>query len=408
MDLKLISPDRELLKTCRTILAEIEAEALTITAISPDEAIPGDGVCIWDFEPGVPIPEHVVRAATRHLFLVRREDLDAFREITRARDANILLKPYTRVTLTAFMGTATSMASAISLRVDRDAMLQCLIQTNLRLQEYDQDRTSFLARAVHDFRAPLTAISGYCGLLLGAPIGPLNDSQTEVLQRMQHSAGRLLRMANAMFELSVGRHVKRVPGLQRGDIRISLDQALHEIAPFSDEKRLSITMDLEPHDDRLFFDRGQIEQVFVNILDNACKFTPKGGAVEIRGYHHFWERRSTHNPVPLGAERRHSTVRMPNCYRIDIRDTGTPIATEHLQCIFEEYTSYNAGRDRSGGGLGLAICRSIVNQHEGRIWAENTDIGPMICFVLPLRRTAPQFPLNDGDSRTQVEFCNGR
>jgi signal transduction histidine kinase len=238
-------------------------------------------------------------------------------------------------------------------------------------------------------------------------MGPLNESQTEVLQRMQHSATRLLRMANAMFELSVGKRVERLPGLQKGDIRTCLDQALHEIAPFSDEKRLSIDTQLDPHEDNLHFDSGQIEQVFINILDNACKFAPKSGLIEIRGYPYFWERRTVHSAVPAMAERRQVSVRMPNCYRLDIADSGSAISSEHLQAIFEEYTSYSAGRDRSGGGLGLAICRSIVGQHHGRIWAENSETGPMISFVIPFQRPAPHL-VRTNDYQAQFESCTGR
>ena len=388
MDIKLVSEDAELLKACREILDEITSTPWTITPVAPFEAEPGADLYIWDFEANFPIPDHIGPLA-KQLFLVRREDLADFRTRTNAQEANILLKPFTRVTLAAFLGIAMSAPADTSLRADRDAILQCLIQTNLRLQEYDQDRTNFLARTVHDFRAPLTAISGYCGLLLGEPLGPLNENQIEVLTRMQHSTGRLLRMANAMFQLSVGRKVKKLPGLQKGDIRAALDQALHEIAPFADEKRIAITAQLEPHDECLYFDGGQIEQVLINILDNACKFTPKAGSIDIRGYSYFWERRNGHPGAPLSKDRRHDMLGMPNAYRVDTRDTGTAIATEQLSSIFEEYTSYSAGRDRSGGGLGLAICRSIIDQHDGRIWAENAETGPMISFVLPLRRPVP-------------------
>jgi two-component system, OmpR family, sensor histidine kinase VicK len=76
----------------------------------------------------------------------------------------------------------------------------------------------------------------------------------------------------------------------------------------------------------------------------------------------------------------------PNSYRVDIRDSGTPISPQYLESIFEEYTSYSAGGDRSGGGLGLAICRTIIDQHRGRVWAENTDKGPVFSVVLPFRR----------------------
>jgi hypothetical protein len=75
---------------------------------------------------------------------------------------------------------------------------------------------------------------------------------------------------------------------------------LHEIAPFADERRITITPELEPGDEGLLFEPGQMEQVLINILDNACKFTPKAGVIEIRGYPFFWERRSGQAGMPPG------------------------------------------------------------------------------------------------------------
>ncbi len=335
----------------------------------------------------------------KHLFLVNRADLAEFRQRGNTIEANILLKPVTRSTLGAFLELAActngdsagekNLSAAHALRADRDEIFQWLIQTNLRLQEYDQDRTTFLARAVHDFRAPLTALSGYCGLLLAEPLGPLTANQKEVLLRMQHSAKRISRMASAMFQLSVGRHVKRRPDVQKGQLRDCLDQALYEITPFADEKRIAITADLRPCDYDLYFEAGQIEQVLINILDNACKFTPKAGAIEIRGYPYFWERRVARTGLAATSERRRRDVCEPNTYRLDIRDSGPPIPKEHLNTIFEEYTSYGGGRDRSGGGLGLAITKMIAVQHNGHVWAENTQAGPMFSLVLPFHRFEP-------------------
>ena len=90
----------------------------------------------------------------------------------------------------------------------------------------------------------------------------------------------------------------------------------------------------------------------------------------------------------LPKERRSRDAKEPNSYRIDISDSGSAIAPEHLESIFEEYTSYAGGRDRSGGGLGLAICRLIIDQHRGRVWAQNTNKGPMFSLVLPVRKGA--------------------
>jgi signal transduction histidine kinase len=388
MVVQLISEDRELYKLCREIIADIPGN-WTILANNSSGVSEYADLSLWDYEPGLPLPEAITAHPSRHLFMVHRRDLAGFRMANGVTDTQILLKPVTRTTLATFLSCAVGaqterVAAHTTLRADRDEILQVLIQANLRLQEYDQDRTTFLARAVHDFRAPLTALSGYCGLLLSEPLGPLSESQKEVLRRMLHSTKRLSRMAGAMFQLSVGRHVKRRPELSRGDIRECLEQALHEIGPFVEDKSIQITADLAPPDHALLFEAGQMEQVLINILDNACKFTPRGGTIELRGYPYFWDRRRSASSVPSAAERRRRTVLEPTAYRIDIRDSGNAIPAEHLDHIFEEYTSYSGGRDRSGGGLGLAIARMIVNQHEGHVWAENTESGPMFSIVLPV------------------------
>ncbi len=390
----LISEDSELLDICQQASDEIAGQAWRVLrAVDPAE-ITAD-VFLWDWELKTEIFPKLSGGMRQHLFLVHRNDLNRFQKEVPGAEARVLLKPVTKATLRVFLSQAISACAAgdhaaAVLREDRDEILQCLIQTNLRLQEYDQDRTTFLARAVHDFRAPLTALSGYCGLLLSEPLGPLTESQKEVLRRMQHSARRLSRMANAMFQLSVGRHVVRRPDLQAGDVRECLEQALHEIGPFADDKNIAIRADLAPCDFALHFEAGQIEQVLINILDNACKFAPKAGVVDIRGYSYFWERRREVCALPPEAERRSRHTDAPNCYRIDIQDSGSPIPPDFLEQIFEEYMSYGGSRDRSGGGLGLAITRMIMNQHEGRVWAENTVSGPRFSLVLPFQSKAPE------------------
>lgn len=401
MDIVLISEDPELYRICQEILAEILTQPWTLSPASTGDAASHADLCIWDYQTDVPLPSHGPGFSFKHLYLVSRRDLPRFRKQTAVSEANILLKPVTPVTLAAFLGFAVSTHGNNPLREDRDEILQCLVQTNLALQEYDQDRTNFLARAVHDFRAPLTALSGYCGLMLDESFGPINEAQQEVLQRMRHSAQRLSQMASAMFQLSVARHAKKRPALQQGDLQECLDQALHEIAPFADERRIAITSELEPGYEGLFFEPGQMEQVLINILDNACKFTPKAGVIEIRGYPFFWERRSGQSGMLPRAERRRSVNEEPNGYRIDITDSGAAIPKEHLDTIFEEYTSYSGGRDRSGSGLGLAICRLIITQHDGRVWAENTDLGPRFSIVFPLHRS--QLPVGDAEENVAFE-----
>ncbi len=391
MKLTLVSKDPDLFKLCRETLAAFPTEQWDLVAGS---AFSESDFYIWDFQPAAELASIDWEHPAKYLFLVSRNHLPLFREWCPAANVHILLKPVTRATLGAFLGQVLAPRAANqpgtsvdALRADRDAMLQCLIQANLRLQEYDQDRTNFLARAVHDFRAPLTAVSGYCGLLLGGQLGPVTEEQQEVLERMQHSAKRLSRMATAMFQLSVGGHVDTHLNLQKGDLRDCVDQALHEIMPFSEEKRLEISVEWQPSPESLYFERSQIEQVLINLLDNACKFTPKFGSIEIRGYPYFWERRLTRTPgLARAVDRRIHEMRAPNSFRIDIEDSGPGIPAEHLDRIFEEYTHYTGGQDRSGGGLGLAICKMIVSRHQGRIWAETSETGAVFTVLLPLYR----------------------
>jgi len=382
MEIRLISEDGQLYQLCREILGEFRSQPSALSVGSTQEVGTNADVYIWDFHPNISFRDLVPGSFARNLFLVDRKHLADFLGKKEFSESLVLLKPVTRAALSAFLDLTISSDVATAVLADRDEILQCLIQSNLKLQEYDQDRTNFLARATHDFRAPLTALSGYCGLLLGDPLGPINEKQREVLERMSRSVERLSRLADAMYQLSVGRQVKHRTRVHKADIRDCLEQAVHEITPFANEKQIRLTVSMEPCDE-LFVEAVQLEQVLVNLLDNACKFTPRFGRIEIRGYAYFWDRRAVATTILLQKDRRLRSRPDPNSYRIDVVDSGAPIPTERLDQIFEEYISYGGSMDRSGSGLGLAICRMIVTQHRGRIWAENTDSGPMFSFVLP-------------------------
>ena len=397
--LTVISTNPELLSLCRDVLREL-AEPLTgLEYHSNPEEVGQAQLCLWDYESATnQVPESLRNF--RIFYLVHPSELDSLLKSEPAAEGHILLKPVTRSVLRTFLASAVPgkekapWAVLGKLRANRDDLLQRLLHANLRLQEYDQQRTNFIARAAHDFRAPLTALSGFCGLLAGGQLGSLNDQQKEALKRMEQSAKRISRMASAMFELSIGAKVDRKPALREGDILERIKQALHEILPLAQEKQISVTAkDILPPARPLYFEPIQIEQLLVNLLDNASKFTPCGGVIEVHGYPYFWERRFlVRGSAPI--ERREDSVRQPNSYRVDIKDSGPGISENRLKHIFEEYTSYAGPQDRSGGGLGLAICRLIVSRHEGHIWADCQN-STTFSFVLPYWRGDTQRSLPD-------------
>ena len=170
---------------------------------------------------------------------------------------------------------------------------------------------------------------------------------------MQHSTKRISRMASAMFDLSIGGKVSPRPNLREGDIRERIKQAAYEILPLARDKQITVRADnVAAPSSPLYFEASQIEQVLLNLLDNSCKFTHRGGSIEVLGYSYFWERRFLRGGT-APAERRVNRVSWANSYRIDIKDTGPGVPPELLNHIFEEYTSYSGPQDRSGGGLGL-------------------------------------------------------
>ena len=404
MHILLFSPDRKLAGFCREIVVEMFGMESKLDVASPGQLPSREDLCLWDFIPGkTALPPDLPPAKLRkHLFLLHRKHLPALHQLVGTSEINVLLKPVTPATLRLSLGDAQRRrtpgetnppAIAGAWRDERDEMLQFLIQANLKLQEHDHERNNFLARSIHDFRAPLTAIGGYCGLLLEEELGPLTPDQREVLGRMQQSATRLSRITNSMFQLSIPQHAVQELKLEPADMRDCVEQALHEVALFLEDKQISVRVEIERPPDALLFDKSQMEQTLVNLLDNACKFTPRYGTIEIRGCPFFWERRTSRAAsLAPSQDRRIAQAAAPNSFRVDVRDSGPGIPAVYVGKIFEEYTSYSGGQDRSGGGLGLAICRMILQRHRGQIWAESHAAGAVFSFVLPVQLVDARVP----------------
>jgi signal transduction histidine kinase len=384
------SADVKLHKLCREILAQFLVTDIEIFSQEKADAQCADDICIWDYSAGLTLPDFSqLDRCGNYLFLVERKSAAALLAKLPPVPVGLILKPVTRANLAAHLeqsclrSTAADAAAVNPPSPGKDDVLQHLLHANLRLQEYDHDRTNFLARAMHDFRAPLTALNGYCGLLLEGLLGPLQPEQKEVIHRMAQSGKRLARMSSSLFTLSLARRVGRPVQLQEYSIEDCVQQAIHELSAVTTEKGISISVALHPVACPLFFEPTQFEQLLINLLENACRFTPRRGSIEISGYPFFWERRSR-RAANGSIERRATVSSEPNVYRIDISDSGPAIPEGFLPLLFEEYTSYSGPDDRSGGGLGLAICRTIAESHQGGIWVSSGEDGVTFSFVFPL------------------------
>lgn len=387
LSLCLVSADRALFELCRNTIEQLGVERCELQWASNGLGHEECQIYIWDTETIPKVPAAMVAAdrATK-LIIVRKALLPSIRAKLPHGRFEFLHCPITKLSLRVALESAmarwevseSGRSDSTAPDPARDKILQKLLETNLKLQQYDTERTSFLTRAVHDIRAPLMAIQGYCGLLLAGQFGQVSDEQAQILERMQRSLSRLDGLAAALMDLGMGGKATARLKLKHGSLEECVSQAVHEVRPFAMQKQIDLSVDIRPQGAPLLLDGGKIEQVLVNLLENGCKFTPKGGAIRIRGYSVYSEGTSGEIPFPG--------------YRLDITDTGPGIDEQRIQHVFDEYTTYGGPSDRAGAGLGLAICRMIVGAHGGRIWAQSQGSGTTFSILLPYTRTYVERP----------------
>ncbi len=365
-------------------------QRFSVETIRAGEDVPVADLYIWDCRVSDELRAWFAsHPHAQQYLLLDPKDLDSLGDLQSS--ICVLLKPFAAFRMRAFVELAyktwqlrKQVLETDSLRSDRDTLLQYVLEVNLKLQEYDQERNNFLARALHDFRAPLTALLGYCDLLSEGKIGAVTSAQRTLLERMRNSTRRLTRLAGGALELLSEGRFERAPVRNAGDIGETLSQAVHDVYPMAKEKGLELRIEIQPPGGRLLFESEQIEQVLVNLLENACKFTPQGGSIEIRAA-------PVNDLPPDHTGNGHKPLNGPG-YRIDICDSGPGVPAALAEKIFEQYTSYGGGADRSVGGLGLAIARAIVRAHGGVVWATPSDSGGCFSFVLPLSEIPADSP----------------
>jgi len=234
---------------------------------------------------------------------------------------------------------------------------------NAELRKLDQLKTDFLNIASHELRTPLTSIKGFAGFVADEKLGELNEKQKGALSKVVSNSDRMTRLIDNMLDVSKIRSGKLELNIARLDLSGLADSVVADMKLVSEAKNISCTADVQ---DGLVIegDRDRIEQVLVNLLGNAIKFTPVGGSVSVTAADHG------------------------TCVRVKVSDTGIGIAPDDLSHIFEEFWQVDKSK---GTGLGLAIAANIVREHGGAIWATSKEgVGSTFGFRLP--KKVPQPP----------------
>ena len=245
----------------------------------------------------------------------------------------------------------------------------------------DRIKSAFLATMSHELRTPLNSILGFTGIILQGLAGPLNPEQTKQLTMVQASARHLLTLINDVLDISKIEAGELVITAQPFNLRDSVLKAAASLRPLAEKKGLGMTVEIGETVGEMTGDSRRVEQILLNLLGNAIKFTD-------------------HGSVSLLAERtddytRPSETAPCEAVRLRIADTGIGIKPEDMELLFQPFRQVDSSLSRSheGTGLGLAICQRLVAKMGGSIKAESRwREGSVFTVTLPLRLAAGHGP----------------
>ena len=233
----------------------------------------------------------------------------------------------------------------------------------------DRLKSEFVAVVSHEIRTPLTSVKGAVELLSDGRYFHNTDQQAKLLAIAQANAERLLLLINDILDFSKLESSSLPMSLERQRLEPVIEQATHNMRTLLEEHHLVIDVRLSADLPDLHIDATRILQVLTNLLSNAIKFSPEGAHIEI------------------GMAREDAMI------RVWVRDHGEGIAPQNLGKLFRKFSQIDSSATRRAGGtgLGLVICRGIVEQHGGRIGVESTPgEGSTFFFTLPVEeRFAP-------------------
>ena len=261
---------------------------------------------------------------------------------------------------------AESLARRAALAVDNARLYREAERAQADAEAANQAKSDFLATMSHELRTPLNAIAGYTELLEMELRGPITDEQREDLRRIRRSQRHLLALVNDV--LNFARLDTGYLEYEIGPVSVAyaLGEAEAMVAPQLQAKRLSYALHSPSPLLTALVDPEKLQQIVVNLLSNALKFTPSGGSIN----------------VACSADDQHVLI--------TVSDTGRGIPANKLELIFEPFVQVERAltRETEGSGLGLAISRSLARAMNGDLTV-TSEVGVGSVFTLTLRRGDP-------------------
>jgi two-component system NtrC family sensor kinase len=221
-----------------------------------------------------------------------------------------------------------------------------IMQDITSLKELDQMKSEFVSTVSHDLRSPLTSILGYAHMLKS--VGPLNERQEMFIERITRGVNQITELINDLLDIGrieAGMDMDMAPC----DVALMLEAMAEQFEDMAAHKNQRLVFQSTPEAIRVRGNDLRLRQVISNLVSNAIKYTPEGGKIH------------------LSVEQQDSTV------LLRVKDNGLGIPASDLPYIFDKFYRVDSDEtvDIQGTGLGLSICKSIIERHSGRIWAES-------------------------------------
>lgn len=241
----------------------------------------------------------------------------------------------------------------------------------VKLRQLDTMKDNFISTVSHELRTPLTSMLASVSLIRQGFAGAISDQQNDLLSIVHRNAERLKAIINDLLDLSRLESGRTQLSFEKVNLDQMVRDCLSEIESLAAEKKIRIQASLQ-FGGVIELDPMKIQQVLINLVGNALKFTPEGGEVTVE------------------------TRKSKESARIRVKDTGIGIPEDQLEKVFRRFYQVEdtLTRSKQGTGLGLPICKRIVELHGGKIRAESV-MGQGSCFefTLPIsngkRKTAP-------------------
>jgi len=234
-----------------------------------------------------------------------------------------------------------------------------------KIRQLDKLKSVFLSMVSHELRSPLTTVLGYITYLKTEKPGPLNQAQKDCLKISEEEASLLNHLIGELLDLSKIEAGEFKVNLEAVNMNGIISQAVTSLQLQANNQGVILENNLPGSLPQVLADKERILQVTTNLIENAIKFNKRGGKVSITALNHAENNKIT----------------------FSVSDTGIGIPEDKLDKVFDKFYQADSSRKRryGGCGLGLAISKSILNLHQGRIWAESKlGLGSKFLFELQI------------------------